>query len=70
MADLFWGWSAHQTKAMPQAVALLQLGLSQESVGVLWQNNPVFGMLSWVISGCSGKGAALDSRAGLCASKR
>lgn len=33
MANLFWGWGAHQTKAMPQVVALLQFGLSQGSVG-------------------------------------
>ena len=33
VADLFWGWGAHQTKAMPRVVALLQFGLSRGTVG-------------------------------------
>lgn len=37
---------------------------------MLWQNNPVFGMLSWVISSYSGKDAALDSRARLSVHQR
>lgn len=37
---------------------------------MLGQNNPVFGMLSSVISGCSGKGTALDSGAGLSVHQR
>lgn len=69
-ANLPCGHGAHQAGKASGSCSPAIRALPGQCGGVLWQNNPVFGMLLWIISACLGKDVALGRGAALCEYQR